>query len=56
MILLTTKTTCPKCSQNPRLTIDNLKPMVPFYTQQCGRNGMKCLVCGSVFPTTNGDK
>lgn len=51
--VLTTKTTCPKCSQNQRLTIDDLKPMVPYYTQKHGKDWMKCPVCNSIYPLPN---
>lgn len=47
--VLTTKTTCPECSQNQRMTIDNLVPMVPTHDDRYGKIVMKCSVCGSVF-------
>lgn len=56
---LTCMTTCPLCSQRPDLTVDDLRPMVPFETlwdnETVSRSCMRCVVCEVVCKLPGGN-
>jgi len=50
---LTLATTCPRCSQNPRKSIDDLTPMTHFIGED-GKQHSVCSECAGVFSVPEG--